>query len=74
MLYLYLYSIPNKIAATSLINLDRIDINAKFIEQIQKSNISLNYSNKLLVGEITIKELIEEIKRIEKYCAGLSPT
>ena len=74
LLYLYLYSIPNKIAATSLINLDRIDINAKFIEQIQKSNISLNYSNKLLVGEITIKELIEEIKRIEKYCAGLSPT
>jgi len=67
LLYLYLYSIPNK-RGLSLIILERIDINAKFVEQLQKSNISLNYTNQLLVGEITINSLIEEIKRIQKYC------
>lgn len=68
LLYLYLYFILNK-RVLNLIILDRIDINAKFIEQIQKSNISLSYTNNLLFGEITIKQMIEEIKRIEKYCA-----
>jgi hypothetical protein len=67
LLYLRLYSISNLRGLNTLV-LDKIDIDERFIQQLLKSNISLNYTNKLLVGEITIKQMIEEIKRIEKYC------
>ncbi|MCE2963146.1 MAG: hypothetical protein ACK5UE_01605 [Chitinophagales bacterium] len=67
LLYLYLYSIP-KIVGYNKIILDEIKLDARFIEKIQSSELSINYSNELLIGEITIKQMIEEVKRIEKYC------